>query len=155
MAENIQNSADEKKENRRLISSLAVVIILVALLALIGFLFLKEPPRIVEGQADATSVRVSGMLPGRVTEFMVREGDMVHAGDTLVHIHSGIVEARLAQAQYMADAAQAVNRKVDAGTRSKIIQSAYQLWQQAKAAVDITKKTYDRMENLYAKGVVS
>ncbi|MDE7473731.1 MAG: HlyD family efflux transporter periplasmic adaptor subunit [Muribaculaceae bacterium] len=155
MAENIQHSADEKKENRRLLSSLAVVIILVALLALVGFLFLKEPPEIIEGQADATSVRVSGMLPGRVTEFMVKEGDMVHAGDTLVHIHSSLAEARLAQAQYMVDAAQAVNRKVDSGTRSQIIQGAYQLWQQAKAAVDITGKTYERMQNLYAKGVVS
>ncbi len=146
---------DEKKENKRLISSLAVVIVLVALLAVVGFLFLKQPPEIIEGQAEATSVRISGFLPGRVTEFMVNEGDMVHAGDTLVHIHSGLAEARLSQAENMVDAAQALNRKVDSGTRSQIIQAAYQLWQQSKAALEITKKTYDRMENLYSKGVVS
>ncbi|MDE5634697.1 MAG: HlyD family efflux transporter periplasmic adaptor subunit, partial [Muribaculaceae bacterium] len=46
-------------------------------------------------------------------------------------------------------------RKVDAGTRVQIIQAAYQLWQQAKAAVEITVKTYDRMQSLYSKGVVS
>lgn len=146
---------DEKKENKRLISSLAVVVVLVALLAVVGFLFLKQPPEIIEGQAEATSVRISGFLPGRVTEFMVNEGDMVHAGDTLVHIHSGLAEARLSQAENMVDAAQALNRKVDSGTRSQIIQAAYQLWQQSKAALEITKKTYDRMENLYSKGVVS
>ena len=99
---------DEKKENKRLISSLAVVIVLVALLAVVGFLFLKQPPEIIEGQAEATSVRISGFLPGRVTEFMVNEGDMVHAGDTLVHIHSGLAEARLSQAENMVDAAQAM-----------------------------------------------
>ncbi len=155
MAENIKTSIDEKKENRRLMSSLAVVVILVAALALVGFLFLKEPPEIIEGQADATSVRVSGALPGRVTEFMVREGDMVRQGDTLVHIHSALAEAKLDQARGMVQVAEAMNRKVDAGTRVQIIQAAYQLWQQAKAAVEITGKTYDRMQSLYSKGVVS
>ena len=155
MAENIQHSADEKKENRRLLSSLAVVIILVALLALVGFLFLKEPPEIIEGQADATSVRVSGMLPGRVTEFMVKEGDMVHAGDTLVRIHSSVAEAQLTQALAMQDVARQQNRKVDAGTRKQIVQGAYDLWQQSKAAAAITKKTYDRMERLFSEGVIT
>ena len=155
MTDNTPNSIDEKKENRRLISALAIVVILVAILSVTGFLLIKEPPEIIEGQAEATSVRISGTLPGRVTEFMVREGDMVHAGDTLVHIHSALAEAKLAQAMNMVEAAEAVNRKVDAGTRSQIIQAAYDLWQQAKAATEITRKTYDRMESLYSKGVVS
>lgn len=155
MAENTQNTVDEKKENRRLLSSLAVVIVLVALLAIVGFMFLKQPAEIIEGQADATTVRISGTLPGRVTEFMVKEGDMVKAGDTLVHIHSALAEAKLSQAEGMVDVAKAMNRKVDSGTRSQIIQAAFQMWQQAKAAVGITQKTYNRMEALYSKGVVS
>lgn len=80
---------------------------------------------------------------------------MVHKGDTLVHIHSSLVEAKLEQARAMETAAQAVDRKVDAGTRKQIIQSAYDVWQQAQAAVGITKKTYDRMQNLYSEGVMS
>lgn len=146
---------EEKKENRRLLSAMGVVIIVTAVLAIVGFCFLKEPAEIVEGQAEATQVRISGLLPGRVTEFYVHEGDMVHAGDTLVHIHSALAQAQLNQAQGMVDVARAMNQKVDAGTRVQIIQAAYQLWQQAKAAVEITKKTYDRMEALYAKGVIS
>lgn len=146
---------EEKKENRRLLSAMGVVIIVTAVLAIVGFCILKEPAEIVEGQAEATQVRISGLLPGRVTEFYVQEGDMVHAGDTLVHIHSALAQAQLNQAQGMVDVARAMNQKVDAGTRVQIIQAAYQLWQQAKAAVEITKKTYDRMEALYAKGVIS
>ncbi len=155
MAELNPLTPEQKKENRVLISALGLVVIVVAALAIIGFLFINKPPQIIEGQAEATSVRVSGKLPGRVMDFYVQEGDMVKAGDTLVHIHSSIVEAKLQQARSMEEVAQATNRKVDAGTRSQIIQSAYEMWQQAIAAVTITKKTYDRIETLYKEGVMS
>lgn len=148
-------SNEEKKENRKLIVALGGVVFVVAALAIIGFLFINKPAEILQGQAEATSVRVSGKLPGRVVEFYVHEGDLVHKGDTLVHIHSSLAEAKLQQARAMETAAQAVDQKVDAGTRSQIIQSAYQVWQQAQAAVGISKKTYDRMQNLFAEGVVS
>lgn len=155
MANTEQLTPEQKKENRTLMSAMGFIVIAVAVLAIIGFLFLKQPAEIIEGQAEATSVRVSGKLPGRVVEFFVHEGDMVKAGDTLVHIHSSLVEAKLQQARSMEDVAKAMDQKVDAGTRSQIIQSAYEMWQQAKAAVGITKKTYDRMQNLYSEGVMS
>lgn len=148
-------TTQQKKENRLLIGAIGGVIIAVAALAIIGFLFLNKPEELLEGQAEATSVRVSGKLPGRVAEFYVREGDMVHKGDTLVHIHSSLVEAKMEQAQAMETAAKAVDKKVDAGTRSQIIQSAYSVYQQALAAQSIAKKTYDRMEKLYSEGVIS
>ncbi len=155
MANTEQLTPEQKKENRTLMSAMGFIVIAVAVLAIIGFLFLKQPAEIIEGQAEATSVRVSGKLPGRVVEFFVHEGDMVKAGDTLVHIHSSLVEAKLQPARSMEDVAKAMDQKVDAGTRSQIIQSAYEMWQQAKAAVGITKKTYDRMQNLYSEGVMS
>ena len=155
MADFNKQTPEEKRENRTLLFSLGGVVVAVAVLAIIGFLFLNKPSEILEGQAEATSVRVSGKLPGRVIEFFVNEGDMVKAGDTLVHIHSSLAEAKLEQARGMETAAKAMDQKVDAGTRVQIIQSAYEVWQQAKAAVEITKKTYDRMQNLFAGGVVS
>lgn len=135
-----QLSPEQKKENRTLLGALGFIVLAVAVLAIVGFLFLNKPADILEGQAEATSVRVSGKLPGRVVEFYVQEGDLVHKGDTLVHIHSSLAEAKLEQAQGMETAARAMDRKVDAGTRSQIIQSAYEMWQQANAAVTITKK---------------
>lgn len=150
-----QLNQEQKYENRKLMGALGIIIIAVAVLAIVGFLFLNRPADILQGQAEATSVRVSGKLPGRVVAFYVQEGDMVHKGDTLVHIHSSLAEAKLEQAEGMQTVAQAMDQKVDAGTRQQIIQSAYQLWQQAKAAVGITRKTYDRMEKLFSEGVVS
>lgn len=150
-----QLTPEAKKENKTLMGAFAIVVVVVALLAIFGFLFLNKPDEIIEGQADATAVRISGKLPGRVVNLYVEEGDMVKAGDTLVHIHSSLADAKLVQAMGMETAAKAMNRKVDAGTRSQIIQSAYDLWQQARSAESITKKTYDRMQTLYSEGVMS
>lgn len=145
----------QKKENRNLMLTLVAVGVVLAAVAVIGFLFMNKPSEIVEGQVEGTTVRVSGKLMGRVAEFYVREGDSVHAGDTLVRIHSAIAEAQLQQAQAMRDAARAQDKKVDAGTRKQIIQAARDLVSQAEASVTITGKTYERMQNLYSEGVIS
>lgn len=150
-----ENTTQEKRANRALLITMAVVVIAVVVIAVIGFLFMNRPDSYIEGQVEGTTVRISGKLPGRVVEFYAHEGDTVHAGDTLAHIHSSVVEARLGQAEAMHLAAQAQNQKIDAGTRSQIIQAAANLLSQAEAAVTITEKTYRRMENLYKGGVIS
>lgn len=88
-------------------------------------------------------------------EFYVQEGQTVKAGDTLVHIHSSVADAKLYQAEAMKEAAAAQNKKIDAGTRKQIVQSAYDVWQQAIAAKNIAEKTYNRMESLYKQDVIS
>ncbi len=143
------------KKERSLVVGLIALIVIIVVLALIGLFLLKPEPQIIQGQAEATQVRVSGKLPGRVVEFMVEEGQHVQAGDTLVHIHSSLVEARLSQAEAMESVAKAQNKKVDNGTRIELLNSAYDMWQQAQAGLTIAKKTYERMQSLYEKGVVS
>lgn len=151
-----ENTQDQvSKKDRMLILTIVIVLLVLAALAIVGFLCIKQGPDTIQGQADATEIRISGKLPGRIAEFYVEEGQMVHAGDTLVRIHSSIADAQLDQAQAMVDVANATNRKVDAGTRSQVIASARDVWQQAQAATSISRKTYDRMQNLYAEGVVS
>ena len=145
----------KKSRQRGLLIALFIVVCALAALAVIGFLTLKPEPDTVQGQADATEIRVSGKLPGRVVTLYVEEGQHVHKGDTLVHIHSSLMDAKMEQAAAMENAAAAANRKVDAGTRPQIIAGAYDLYRQASAAREITQKTWQRMENLYAKGVVS
>ncbi len=151
-------AADEtavSAKDRALILTIVIVLIILAAMAILGFLLIKQGPDTVQGQADATEIRISGKLPGRVAKLYVEEGDRVKTGDTLVQIHSTLIDARLDQVQAMEEAASAANARVDAGTRSQIITSAYEVWQQAKAASGIAKKTYERMQNLFEKGVVS
>lgn len=144
-----------KAKDKTLMAALGIIIVVVICLALVGLLLIRPVPDILQGQADATSVRVSGKLPGRVAEFYVEEGQSVKKGDTLVRIHSSLVDAKLMQAQAMETVASSQNKKVDAGVRTQIKSAAYDLWQQAIAAETITKKTYNRLESLYKQGVVS
>ena len=145
----------EKRANRTLLLTMACVVAAVLVIAIIGFIFMNRPDSFIEGQVEGTDIRISGKLPGRVAEFYVQEGDTVKAGDTLVHIHSSVVDAQLGQAEAMRTVATATDKKVDAGTRIQIINTAASLLSQAEAAETITKKTYQRMERLYSEGVIS
>ena len=143
------------KKERTLVVTILIIILLIAALAVVGFLTIKQGPDTIQGQADATEIRISGKLPGRVAEIYVEEGQLVKEGDTLVRINSTLVEARKAQAQAMETAAKAADKKVDAGTRVQVIEAAKDVWGQAEAALGIARKTYERMENLFQEGVVS
>ena len=155
MSNQAENNRQEKRANRTLLITMAVVMAAVLVIAIIGFVFMNRPDRYIEGQVEGTTIRISGKLPGRVVEFYAHEGDTVKAGDTLVHIHSSIADAELGRAMAMEDVAASQNKKIDAGTRQQIINAAADLLRQAEAAQTITKKTYDRMERLFSEGVIS
>jgi HlyD family secretion protein len=65
------------------------------------------------------------------------------------------VEAKMMQAEAVKNAASAQSRKAKGGAREQQKQMAYQVWQKAKAAVEVYRKSYDRVKGLYEKGVVS
>lgn len=150
-----QDPEEVTKRDKALILTIVVILLVIAAAAVCGFLFIKPQPDTVQGQGEATEIRVSGKMPGRVRDIYVEEGQHVKAGDTLVHIVSTLVDAQYDQAQAMEEAAKAAEAKVDAGARVQVIQAAEDVWHQAQAAADITEKTYRRMESLFAKGVIS
>ena len=69
----------EKKE-RSLVVGLIALIVIIVVLALIGLFLLKPEPQIIQGQAEATQVRVSGKLPGRVVEFDIAFSELFCTG---------------------------------------------------------------------------
>ena len=145
----------KRDKEKGLTIGLVAVIIVIVILALIGFFLLEPKNETIQGQAEATQIRISGKLPGRIAEYWVEEGQRVHQGDTLVRISSPDAEAKLMQATAMENVYKATNEKVDKGARSEVIQSAYDMWQQALAGLEIAQKSFNRMEALYLKGVVS
>ena len=146
---------DNSQKEKGLTVGLAAIVLVVVVLALIGFFLLEPKSETIQGQAEATQIRVSGKLPGRIAEYWVEEGQRVFKGDTLVRISSPDAEAKLLQASAMESVYKASNEKVDKGARKEVIQSAYDMWQKSLAGLEIAKKSFERVETLYQKGVVS
>ena len=76
-------------------------------------------------------------------------------GDTLVFLDTPEVLAKLQQAEAVRRAAEAQNAKAIKGARAQEIAGAYEMWQKAKAGLDIAQKSYTRVQNLFDKGVMS
>lgn len=150
-----KKSADEKSNGKSMLTGFIVTIGVIVLVALAGVLFLRPKDPYIQGQADADQVRISSKVPGRIESILVTEGQSVKQGDTLGRLYIPDLEAKKAQAEAALSAAEAQNKKAVKGTRSEQITAAYQLWQKAKAGEDIAGKSYRRMENLFAEGVVS
>jgi HlyD family secretion protein len=132
----------------------AALLALVVIITLVGLLTAHKAPITLQGQVEATEIRISGKLLGRVDSFLVREGDTVRAGDTLVIINSPIVEAQYRKTEALHRATQEENRKADRGTRSQLVASAYQVWQAAESQATLAEKTYERVLLLYKDSVV-
>ena len=76
-------------------------------------------------------------------------------GDTLAILDAPEVRAKSAQASAVEEAASAMSEMAEKGARQEQIQGAYQLWQQAKAALEIHEKSYQRVQRLFDEGVLS
>lgn len=147
--------SEQKQHNNILLAILGFTMVVIVV-AIIGFFTLGNNDNdIIQGEIEVSEYRVSSKLPGRIVEFCVTEGDYVHKGDTLAILNVPEVEAQKRAAEATQDAAKAVSEMTDNGARKEQIQAAYQLWQQAISASDITEKTYKRLQNLFNEGVVS
>lgn len=170
-ADNAELSEQEARAKRRkvrqakrlaLICSMLILVAIVASMAIWGIMHLRPSDKSIQGQADCEVVRISGKLAGRLVELYVKEGDYVHKGQRLAKIYSSTTDATYSKAKEMKNVAANQNLKVERGTRYEIIESARKMVEQAKsarqqaiAAEEITRKTYERLNNLYNEGVVT
>ena len=144
-----------KEKEGSLLLGLIALLAVVVIVALVGLLALRPEKTLIQGEAEAAEYRVSGKVPGRVEMYLFDEGEQVKKGDTLVIIYSPEVEAKKAQALAARDMAEAVNEKAHNGAQREQIAGAYELYQKAKAGEEIYRKSYERVQRLFDKGVVS
>ena len=145
----------QEKKSYNLVIGIVALIAIILVIAVIGYFVSKPKPLVIQGEVEASEYRVSGKVPGRVEELYVKEGSMVHRGDTVVYIDSPEVRAKLAQARAVETAASAQRDKAMNGARQEQITGAYELWQQALVQEEVLRKSFDRVQKLYDQKVVA
>ena len=144
-----------KTQHNNILLAVLGFVTVVIVVGLIGFFLLDRSPDIIQGEVEVSEYRISSKVPGRILELRVNEGDYVHVGDTLAILDAPEVQAKKTQAQSAEDAAAALSDMAQAGARQEQVSGAYQLWQQAKAGVEVAKKSYDRVQRLFDEGVMT
>lgn len=143
------------KTKKYVMTAFIVLLTAVVVLSVIGITLFGEKPVVLQGEIEATEIRISGKLPGRIDIFRVKEGQRVKRGDTLVVINSPEAQAKYAQVNALEEIARYQNQKVDEGTRRQIVASMLQLWNKAKSDLQLAETTYRRVEALYRDSVVT
>ncbi len=145
----------EKSQQKNILIAIAVFGIVIAAVAIIGAIALRKKPEIIQGQIEVSEYRVSSKVPGRILEIRVKEGDYVKVGDTLAIIDAPDLKAKMEQASSAEDAASALDEMARNGARKEQIRAAFAVLQQAKAGLDIARKSYNRVQKLFDEGVMT
>ena len=148
-------SEQSKQQHKNILLAILGFISVIIIVAVIGFFIFDRAPDLMQGQVEVEEYRVSSKVPGRILEIRVKEGDYVHAGDTLAIIDAPEVRAKMQQAQGAEAGAAALDLMAKNGARKEQVQGAFQLLQQAKAGLEIAEKSYGRVQRLFDEGVVS
>jgi len=115
----------------------------------------RPVPLEVQGEVEATQVKVASKLVGRIDSLLVHKGDDIASGNLLFTIRSPELDAKYLQASAVRKAAGFQKEKADNGAQKEDIQAAFNSWQTALAAADFAKKSFQRVDNLFKSGVVA
>ncbi|MGR5251630.1 HlyD family secretion protein [Vibrio astriarenae] len=138
--------------------TLSLAVVGLALAGWVGYSFYtayQPQPMRIQGMIEAQQYSISSKVPGRIDQVLVRKGDYIEKGQLIFTLHSPEIEAKLEQAKAGEKAAGALAQEAETGARSQQIQASKDQWLKAKAAADLMEKTYQRVNNLYADGVVA
>jgi HlyD family secretion protein len=130
------------------------VCVLMALVVYSAIVICMPKPLEVQGEVDATQVRVASKVVGRLESLPVHKGDAVKKEQLLFVLSSPEINARLEQANAALQGAEAQNSKALTGAEKEDIAAAYNMYMKAQAAYDLAQKTNVRIQNLYKEGVV-
>lgn len=136
------------------IGILIAAAVIVLSVVLISWYLTKRTPTLIQGTVECTTYKASSKVPGRIDDMKVAQGDRVEKGQLLYTLSTPELEAKLRQAEAVKSAAAALDAMALAGARVQQIEAAMNMWQKAQAGLELARKTYERVQNLYNDGVV-
>lgn len=133
-------------------------VVAVAVVALLGYGVWRasQPaPEVFQGQMEATETDIAPKVTARIAQVLVKEGEQVVVGGTLMRTDSPEVAAKLAQATAAQQAAQAVADKANNGARPQELEMARLQWRRAQAAAELAETSFRRIDGLAKEGLVA
>lgn len=111
--------------------------------------------RDIEGKVEREQMTIVTKVPGKILEFRVAEGDLVHAGDTLAILDIPEVDAKREQAKGALQSAEAqYNMATKGATRGQLVQLQAKV-DGLKEQYEFAEKSINRLKNLLADSLVS
>lgn len=107
------------------------------------------------GVVETQEVRLGSKIGGRVADVMVREGDIVSAGQLLVRFEAPEMNAQLEQQEGRLAAAEADLEKAKNGPRAEEIRQARSDVDTADADLKLAEENFDRAQRLFPKNAMS
>lgn len=141
-----------KRKNMVGIAAAAAAVVLAVVL--VGRWIGRSTPLVIQGTVECTTYKASSKVPGRIESMKVRQGEHVVRGQLLYTLSTPELDAKLVQAEAVRSAASALDAAALAGARQQQIEAARNMWEKAQAGLELARKTYDRVKNLHAQGVV-
>ena len=137
-----------------IIGIIAAAVVIIVSVVLISWYLRKTTPMLIQGTVECTTYKASSKVPGRIDDMKIAQGDRVEKGQLLYTLSTPELEAKLQQAEAVKSAASALDQAALAGARIQQIEAALNMWEKAQAGLELARKTYDRVKNLYDQGVV-
>ena len=129
--------------------------VVIAAVGAVAWFATRPDPEVLQGQVEVRKVNVATKIPGRIDSLLVREGDVVKAGQLVVVLRSPELDAKAQQTEGQLAAAQAQDQKAQHGARAQEIAAAQANWQRAVEAERLAATTNGRVQNLFNEGVVA
>lgn len=141
-------------KRRNILGIIAAAVVIVLSVVLISWYLSKRTPMLIQGTVECTTYKASSKVPGRIDCMKVAQGDRVEQGQLLYTLSTPELEAKLEQAEAARSAASALDAAAVAGARIQQKEAALNLWEKAQAGLELARKTFERVKNLYDEGVV-
>lgn len=131
------------------------ILILLMFIGLIIVVIKKNSEMLIQGEVDTKTVDLSSKIAGRVKHIDVQKGDIVKKGQVLITLDTPDIAAKYDQSDAAVSLAKAKQLEVDNGARIEQKEMALSALNQAKATLELSEKTYNRLRRLNAQGVVA
>ena len=136
------------------IGILAAGATIILAVVLISLYLNKRTPTLIQGTVECTTYKASSKVPGRIDAMKVEEGQQVTKGELLYTLSTPELNAKLEKAEAVKSAASALDAAAIAGARAQQIAAALNMWEKAQAGLELARKTFERVQNLYESGVL-